>query len=54
MTKEMEQLLFTTIEDAINYGQDPYGEFVFQEIYDAIEKLEEGNNETSNNQYAGN
>lgn len=49
MTKGMEELLFDTIEGAINYGQDPYGDFIFSKLYEAIEKLEGEVNETSDN-----
>jgi len=48
MSKELEELLFKTIEGAINYGAnyDGYGEFTFSELYAKLERLE---NEASNN-----
>ena len=37
MKKKDEQLLFTTIEDAMNFGLNgSYGEFDFSELYDLI------------------
>ena len=44
MRKDLEEVLFSTIEDAIEYGADRnrFGEFDFSELYKTIELFEVG------------
>ena len=49
MTKETEELLFDTIESAINFGVDSSGgEFDFTELYKLIDKFEKSYKEQKN------